>query len=237
MNTIKRRFALFSSSSSIFVEPYKESKFFSHLISLTGKSDPLVLYIGAARGDDPKRIEEYYRLFSESGCRLRHLNMTYLDTRIIEDEITYFDLIYVDGGSTKNLVALFNLWKIDEALRRAYNSGSIIAGASAGAICWFEHCVTDSIPKELTVMECLGWLKGTAVPHSDSRPERIKVAEQALASETASFPCYLLEDGACVIFENEEVKSVVSIDSGKTVRIIRTNVESIIESLEINNIL
>jgi aminopeptidase N len=67
------------------------------------------------------------------------------------------DVIYVGGGNTKSMLAVWREWKIDKLLKKAYNRGVVLAGVSAGAICWFEQGITDSWVNNLNVLECLGF--------------------------------------------------------------------------------
>ena len=75
------------------------------------------------------------------------------------------DIIYIGGGNTKSMLAVWREWKLDQLLVKAYNRGAILCGVSAGAICWFEKGVTDSWASNLSVMDCLGFIGGCCCPH------------------------------------------------------------------------
>ena len=83
------------------------------------------------------------------------------------------DIIFVGGGNTKSMLAVWREWKLDEILHKAYNKGTIMSGVSAGAICWFEKGITDSWKDRQAVLPCLGFVKGICCPHYDEEPERI----------------------------------------------------------------
>jgi peptidase E len=88
-----------------------------------------------------------------------------------EQRLLAQDVIFVGGGNTRSMLALWREWGIDRVLKQAAERGTILAGVSAGAICWFEQCITDSV-WPLGTIQGLGWLKGSACPHYDGEPER-----------------------------------------------------------------
>ena len=199
----KRQIFGVSNSTAVFVPPWERPVAFEKMLELTGVSCPRVCYIGAARGDNPARIEEYYRFFNKLNCNLEHLNMTFPETDDFEEYFSRFDLIYIDGGSTKNLLALFKLWKIDSALKSAYENGVVMSGASAGLICWFQGCITDSLPSKLKPLPGMGLINGSATPHCNSRSDRIPVLKQSLNAGLLNFPAYAVDDGVAVHFVDE----------------------------------
>jgi peptidase E len=119
------------------------------------------------------------------------------------------DIILVGGGSTMNMMLLWQAWGIDTILRKAYDQCTILAGISAGANIWFEQCTTDSLGPGIQVMPCLGWLPGSFTPHYDSEPERKPLLRQMLREQTIA-PGYAATDGAAVHFINEEFHRVVT---------------------------
>lgn len=90
----------------------------------------------------------------------------------MEDFILTKDIIYVGGGNTKNLLALWKEWGLDIILKKAWNQGIVLAGISAGSICWFEAGVTDSYGDRLEPIKCLGFLKGSNCPHYDEEMDQ-----------------------------------------------------------------
>src|SRR6185436_4250421 len=106
------------------------------------------------------------------------------------------DLIFVGGGNTVAMVAVWREFGFDVALREAYEGGTVLAGISAGANCWFERYVTDSIPGG-GVREGLGWIRGTFCPHLDSETWRPAVLEAEAA------PAWGAGEGVLIGCENE----------------------------------
>ena len=89
------------------------------------------------------------------------------------------DGIVASGGNTLNQQAIWKAQGIDVILRQAWDRGIVLGGASAGSLCWFEEGTTDSRPKELTTVKCLGFLKGSHCPHYDREPDRRPLYQQA----------------------------------------------------------
>jgi peptidase E len=92
------------------------------------------------------------------------------------------DAIIVGGGSTLNILAIWKAQGIDTVLRKAYDKGIILSGGSAGALCWFTRGYTGPRPKELTIIEALGFLNFSHCAHYHSEPERRPLYQQAILS-------------------------------------------------------
>jgi peptidase E len=120
------------------------------------------------------------------------------------------DLVYVGGGNTVAMLAIWREFGFDRALREAWEGGTVLAGISAGANCWFERYVTDSVPGG-GVREGLGWLPGTFCPHLDSEAWRLPMlqAEQHV-------PVYGAPDAVMVRFENGLAVEAVSSVEGRS---------------------
>lgn len=117
-------------------------------------------------------------------------------------------MIYVGGGNTRNLLVLWKEWGLDHILREAWKNGVVLAGLSAGAICWFEEGVTDSAGP-LTSLKSLGFLQGSFCPHYDGEKDRRPAYHQLIANE---FLCngYAADDGAALHFINDQLFQTVS---------------------------
>src|SRR5919107_1814530 len=145
---------IFGVGGHFFVEPWEPPTLQRHLLSLAGVDEPRVCFIGTAGGDHPADIELFYRQFQRNPCRLSHLSLFAPVTANFEQLLLQQDVIYVGGGATRNLMALWREWELIEPLRRAWQSGVVLAGTSAGSICWFEGCITDSLPEHLLPLQC-----------------------------------------------------------------------------------
>ena len=144
----------------------------NYILKSSGKGKPKVCFIPTAGGDAQWRIDNFYDCFEKKKCAASHLSLFRGETGKIEKLILSQDILYVGGGNTRNMLVLWKEWKLDTAIIKAYQNGTVLAGVSAGSICWFEQGLTDSIPKQLTKIDCLGILKGSNCPHFDGEPKR-----------------------------------------------------------------
>lgn len=167
------------------------------LLSLTGRERPRVLYLGTAGGDGERAQLKFHRLFSTLDCRPACLAFFPYDMRRdYRQAVLESDLVYVGGGNTPAMLAVWREFGFEQALRQAYEAGTVMAGISAGANCWFERYVTDSVPGG-GVRPGLGWLAGCFCPHLDSEPWRQPVLQAQAA------PAVGAGDGAIALYENE----------------------------------
>ena len=118
------------------------------------------------------------------------------------------DVIFVCGGNTANMLAVWRAHGFDRILREAWDAGVVLAGWSAGMICWFEAGVTDSFGPQLEGMrDGLGLLPGSACPHYDGEERRRPVYTELVAG---GFPGGIaLDDAAAALYVGTELKEVV----------------------------
>jgi dipeptidase E len=192
-----------------------------YLIAQTGRSDPAVCFVPTASGDSDTYIVKFYTAFVALGCQATHLSL-FRPPRDLEAFVLAQDAIYVGGGNTKSLLALWREWGLDRLLRRAWQQGVILGGISAGSICWFEQGLTDSLPGELTPLNCLGLLPGSNSPHYDGEPER-RPAYQRLIAGGEMADGLAADDGVALHFVGRELAHVVSSRPGAAAyRVTRT---------------
>ena len=133
---------------------------------------PKICFIGTASGDAEGYIERFYQFFKQYDCEPTHLSLFKPPSRDLESFVLAQDIIYVGGGSTKNLMALWKEWGLIDILKKAYEQGILLCGISAGAICWYEMGVTDSYGGELEPVTGTGILTGSHSPHYDEEKKR-----------------------------------------------------------------
>ena len=128
-----------------------------------------------ASGDNDQYIRRYYESLATLNCRARHLSLFRPPTNDVPSYLLDHDIVYVGGGNTHNMLLLWRSWRIDQALRTALEAGIVLAGISAGSICWFEQGVTDSFTPAssttLASMDCLGFLLRQQLPALRRRTE------------------------------------------------------------------
>lgn len=186
-----------------------------YLIELTGKSRPRVCFLGTASGDAERYAAKFYRAYA-SVAQASDLVLFGAPDRDSVARLADQDMIFVGGGNTANMLVVWRLHGVDEALRQAWQAGTVLAGISAGAICWFEACLTDSFGTQLEPLnDGLALLPGSACPHLSGEALRRSRYAQAIAS--GQLPGgYGIDDGAALHFVGSELKAVVSEVNGRS---------------------
>ena len=179
------------------------------IIDQAQKPQPKICFLPTASGDADGYILNFYKAFTTLNCRPSFLSLFRLPTADLEGFILEKDILYVGGGNTRSMLALWREWGLDKHLLKAYQAGVILAGLSAGANCWFEDCSTDALPGELQVLACLGYLKGSFCPHYNSEPER-RPSFQGMIQKGLLRDGIGVDDGAAAHFIDEQLIRVVS---------------------------
>jgi peptidase E len=185
------------------------SKLDDYILGLAGKPRPRVCFVPTAGGDADSYVATFYRAFSQRDCQPSDLA---LFRRTVVDLRTFLleqDVIYVGGGNTANMLAIWRTHGVDRILREAYEQGVVLAGISAGAICWFEASVTDSFGLSLS-----GIRDGLACPHYNSEERRRPVYRKLVGSGFP--PGYAIDDQVGLHFVDGELAEVVSNAEGRT---------------------
>ena len=174
------------------------------------RAEPRVCFLPTASGDAQSYIDRFYAAFSSLPCTPTHLSLfdpaTTADPRSL---LVAQDVVYVGGGNTRSMLALWREWGVDAALREAWQQGVVLAGISAGSICWFEQGVTDSIPGQLTPLRCLGFLPGSNNVHYDGEPERRPAYHRHVAAGLID-DGYAADDGVALHFVDRRLVRIVS---------------------------
>ena len=187
------------------------SLLFDYVLGLTGKERPRLLLVPTASAED----NDFIAWFLERNVAraepsvLRTFPWPPADLR---EAILSQDAIFVGGGNTANMLAIWKAHGIDTVMREAWEQGIVLTGWSAGMICWFEHGVTDSFGPQLDSLECLGFLAGSACPHYDGeelrRPRYRELLQAGLPAGLAA------DDGVGLHFEGTELREVVTCREG-----------------------
>jgi peptidase E len=180
-----------------------------YTLGLTGKARPMVCLIPTAGGEKPEGIINFYAASVPLDFIPTHLSLFSPPSADLRAFLLAQDLIFVGGGNTKSMLALWREWEVDRILREAWRQGIVLAGGSAGSICWFEQGTTDSIPGPLTPLDCLGFLPGSHSPHYDSEPERRPTYHRLLADGRIK-PGYAADDAVGLHFVGERLYKAVS---------------------------
>ena len=181
------------------------------ILGLTGKKLPSVCFLPTASGDAQGYVDNFYNAFPPK--RARALALTLFRHPGIEDLRSFIlgqDVIYVGGGSTANMLAVWRVHGLDRLLREAWESGVVLAGLSAGMICWFQESLTDSfggIPSPLC--DGLALLAGSACPHYDSDTHRRPAFHACIARGELS-DGVAADDGAAIHYIGTTLVEAIS---------------------------
>ena len=178
------------------------------VISLARRENPSVCFLATASGDAESYVDSFYSAFRKLPCRPTHVPL-FARTPDLQRVLLEQDVIYVGGGNTKSMLAVWREWEVPALLRRAWQSGTVLAGISAGAICWFETGLTDSSGSGLYPLTCLGLLAGTCCPHYDGEAERRPALHRLIEAGTIA-SALALDDGAAAHFIDGTLANVVS---------------------------
>ena len=183
-----------------------------YLIRQTGVDNPRVAFVPTASGEPDHYIASFYSAFLKLGCRPSVLTF-FKRTPDLRSFLLDQDVIYVGGGNTKSLLAIWRDWGAAEILREAWESGIVLTGVSAGAICWFEQGLTDSFSDGLRPLDCLGFLPGSCCPHYDGEAQRRPSLHRLLLSGEISAGV-AIEDWTGVHFRGTEIHKVITAKRG-----------------------
>ncbi len=166
-----------------------------YILSQARNKRPKVCFVPTATGDSERYCLNFYATFARHDCVPAHLTLFQRSITDLRSFILSQDVIYVGGGNTANLLAVWRVHGLDKILREAAEQGVVMCGISAGSLCWFECGVTDSFgPKLARLDDGLGFLKGSNCPHYDGEIQR-RPSYQQFVSE--GLPGGLAADDGC----------------------------------------
>ncbi|KDO30683.1 hypothetical protein SPRG_04584 [Saprolegnia parasitica CBS 223.65] len=182
------------------------SSYLKYVVALTGKARPRICFLPTAAGDNQDKIVQFYEDCAALNVE-PHVQLSFLSSakqaRDWDEVLLSMDAIVCSSGNTVNQQAIWKAHGLDEILKQAWDKGIILCGSGAGALCWFEEGTTDSRPKRLSTVKCLGFLPGSHCPHYDSEPHR-RPLYQKLISTGELKPGYACDDDAGIYFEDAE---------------------------------
>jgi peptidase E len=180
-----------------------------YVLSLSRARRPRVCFVPTASGDSENMCLRFYDAFAKHKCLPSVLPLFNRPATDLRSFIFEQQIIYVGGGNTANMLAVWRVHGLDRILREAHRHGVILCGVSAGSICWFQTGVTDSYgPKLQPLNDGLGLLPGSNCPHYDGEPQR-RPAYQRLVK--AGLPAgYAADDGCALHFVGKTLKRVVA---------------------------
>src|SRR2546425_12764708 len=193
----------------------------AYVLALAGKPRPKICLVPTASGDASEYTAKFYDAFARR-AEASHLYLFGRPRADMANLLAGQDIIYVGGGNTANMLAVWRVHGVDRMMRDAWERGVILTGVSAGMICWFEAGVTDSFGPLAALRDGLGFLSGSACPHYDGEKDRRPTYHGLVA---AGFPAgYAADDGAALHFVDTDLVACVA--SRAAARVYRVSAES-----------
>jgi dipeptidase E len=192
------------------------------VLSLARRERPRVCFVATASGDSEGYVARFYRAFAEHDCRPADLGL--FDRRVgdLRRFVLEQDVVYVGGGNTASLLAVWRTHGLDSILREALDAGAVLCGVSAGMNCWFQASTTDSFGPELAPLhDGLGFVAASACPHYDNEAQRRPLYHRLVAD---GFPAgYAADEGTALHFDaaGSLVEAVASRESARGYRVER----------------
>ncbi|GAE36447.1 peptidase E [Halalkalibacter akibai] len=184
----------FSEEDNAYIDEY--------LLKIARKQEPLkIAFIATASSDAQSYIDKFYEAFKTE--LPSHITMRDFELPNIQEVVNALDIVYVGGGNTQYMLEIWQKTGFDNVLRNAYQKGVILAGISAGAMCWFETCYSEKNEEEYEEFKGLDMLKGSLCPHYNDTERRIAFNSWATTQKNSTL--YTLEDNENLHFKNEKL--------------------------------
>jgi peptidase E len=181
-----------------------------------GPRRPRITYLGTATGDDPARVAGFYAAFAGRDVAVSHLSLFPMPTVAdVRAHLLGQDVVWVGGGSVANLLAVWRVHGLDEVFREAWQAGVVLAGVSAGSLCWHVGGTTDSFGPQLRpVTDGLGLLPFSNGVHYDSEPQRRPLYHRLVAQGVLP-PGHATDDGVGLVYRGTALAEAVADRPGK----------------------
>lgn len=185
------------------------------VLGLSPRREPRICFLPTASGDPDRHIAQFHAAFGDRSCEATHLSLFRLGAHpvALRDTILSQDIVYVGGGSMHNMLAVWRAHGLDAILAEAWQRGVVLAGLSAGAMCWFDYGVTNSTGRPGAVAG-LGLLSGSLSVHRDGEPARLPAFRAAVAA--GELPGgWAVDDGVALLFRDTSLARVVASRPGR----------------------
>src|SRR4051812_28271432 len=177
------------------------------ILSLARRRTPRVGFLCPMDSDN--YYFRFYKAFTPRDCRPAHLALFNREVKDLRKFLLEQDVIYVGGGNTANMLAVWRVHGVDKLLREAWRRGAVMCGLSAGMICWFESSCTDSFGPLAALNDGLGIIKGSACPHYDGEAKRRPTYHDLIRRRVLPAG-YAADDGAALHFVGAKLAEVVT---------------------------
>jgi len=202
------------------VSPESDRSLDLFILSQLKKTKNNIGFLGTASKDDDEKIEKFYKKFENSNSELSHFNLT-SNVSGFSEWLLNKDLVYVGGGNTSFMLEIWRKNNFEQLFKIAYEKGIILSGVSAGAVCWFDWILSDSMGQGFKPLKGINILEGSCTPHS-SNIERIKEFE--LNIKNNKLPKGIaIDDGVAVVFIDGKPTEVYSTINNQSAYILNKN--------------
>ncbi|QWZ06896.1 peptidase E [Nocardioides panacis] len=189
-----------------------------HALSLAGVASPRVCFVPTAMGDAAETIAAKRRDFAERHPHVRFSVLTLFPQPNVPDVRRHLlgqDLLFVEGGSVVNLMAVWRAHGLAAVLRECWQSGVVLAGVSAGSLCWHLGGPTDSYRDALDPFDDgLGFLPWSNGVHDDVAAQPRRTTYRRLVATGQLAAGYASEDGVGLHYVGTELREAVTVRRG-----------------------
>jgi dipeptidase E len=181
------------------------------ILSLAGRPAPRVCFVATASGDAPSYVANFYRAFAPRDCRPSDVALFERRIAGLRAHVLEQDVVYVGGGNTANMLAVWRVHGLDGVLVEAWHAGVVLCGISAGMNCWFRESVTDSFDLDALapLKDGLGLIPASACPHYDGEEQRRPTYRRLVAAGVLG-DGWAADEGAALVFSGETLEEVVT---------------------------
>jgi dipeptidase E len=181
------------------------------ILSLAGRPAPRVCFVATASGDAPSYVANFYRAFAPRDCRPSDVALFERRIAGLRAHVLEQDVVYVGGGNTANMLAVWRVHGLDGVLVEAWHAGVVLCGISAGMNCWFRESVTDSFDLDVLapLKDGLGLIPASACPHYDGEEQRRPTYCRLVAAGVLG-DGWAADEGAALVFSGETLDEVVT---------------------------
>lgn len=190
-----------------------------YILGLANSPRPRICLLPTASGDSDWLVARFHDYFRRRDVDASHISLFRAHPEGVEEHLLAQDVIYVGGGSSANLMAVWAVHGLGDVLRRAWEGGIVLSGVSAGAICWFAAGLTNSLGPHFAPVAGLGLVEGGFCPHADSDPARL-VALHDLVDRGLMPPTYAVDDGAALHVSDAAPPRLLSAAPGRGGRLV-----------------
>ena len=204
MNKIEKKIIAIG---GVGVTPESDESLDHFILNQLKKTKNNIGFLGTASKDDNEKVEKFYKKFDNSNSELSHFNLT-SSVNGFSDWLLSKDLVYVGGGNTSFMLEIWRKNNFEQVFKIAYEKGIILSGVSAGAVCWFDWILSDSMGQGFKPLKGINILEGSCTPHS-SNIERINEFEINIKNN--KLPRGIaIDDGVAVVFIDGKPTEVYS---------------------------